>query len=69
MARTEGMAASFGNVEWTMTPEVARQVATLIEMCESDPFHLRQHLASDLRHFANAAEAQRHPNTNMRIVR
>lgn len=71
MARTEGMEANARNVTWRMTPEVARQVATLIEMCESDPFHLRHELATDLRHFANAAEAQRHPheNTNMRIVR
>lgn len=70
MARTEGMEAGFGNVEWKMTPEVARQVATLIEMCEADPFHLRLHLAQDLRHFANAAEAQRNrPTANMRIVR
>lgn len=71
MARTEGMEASLGNVLWQMTPEVARQVATLIEMCESDPFHLRQHLATDLRHFANAAEAQRATptTTRMRIVR
>lgn len=71
MARTEGMEADHGWVRWTMTPEVARQVATLIEMCEADPFHLRHELATDLRHFANAARAQRggHRTTNMRIVR
>ena len=71
MARTDGMEANLGNVTWRMTPEVARQVATLIEMCESDPFHLRHELASDLRHFANAAEAQRATptRTKMRIVR
>lgn len=71
MARTEGMEADHGNVTWKMTPEAARQVATLIEMCEADPFHLRHELATDLRHFANAAQAQRggHRTTNMRIVR
>lgn len=71
MARTEGMEASHRNVVWKMTPEVARQVATLIEMCESDPFHLRHELATDLRHFANAAESQRQSGhtPNMRIVR
>ena len=71
MARTEGMEADHGNVTWKMTPEVARQVATLVEMCEADPFNLRHEIATDLRHFANAAEVQRRPhkNTNMRIVR
>ena len=71
MARTDGMEADHRKVIWKMTPEVARQVATLVEMCEADPFNLRHEIATDLRHFANAAEAQRRPhkNTNMRIVR
>lgn len=65
------MEADYGWVRWTMPPEVARQLATLVEMCEADPFNLRHEIATDLRHFANAAEAQRATptTTKMRIVR
>lgn len=60
MARTEGMEVDeHGRVVWRMEPAEARQVATLIEMCEPDPFRLRAHLATDLRHFAQIAELAR----------
>lgn len=55
---TEGMHAETGKVVWRMDVTVARQVAALIEVSEPDPFHLRRHLAADLRQCANEATGQ-----------
>lgn len=59
MAQTEGLRAEGRRVEWTLTPEQARQLATIVEMTEADPFLMADEIAYDLRRAANAATQNR----------